>query len=163
MNKLKMYEEAAETATAPPPMGDIPKQWVPGWIRWPIRLLFLPFVWLDLAAKQIARWIIPPPYKQAGHCNKRGNCCHYVLVGKRAGFLGYLELFWNTQINGFFIRDTVTVDDTKILVLGCRYLSPKGTCAHHTLRPVICREWPRIEHFGHPQILKGCGYRTIKR
>ena len=77
----EILEQAGE-ATAPPPepAGGIPRQWLPSWIRWPLRILFLPFVLLDLATQRIAKWIIRPPFKQEGKCLKRGNllitsCC----------------------------------------------------------------------------------------
>jgi hypothetical protein len=40
-------------------------------IRWPVRVLVLPFVWLDLAAQKIARLFIPTPFVRAGKCKKR--------------------------------------------------------------------------------------------
>ena len=43
-------------------------------------------------------------------------------------------------------------------VMGCRYLNREGMCDQYKLRPSICRQWPKIEHFGYPRILKGCGF-----
>jgi len=149
----------------PPPATGIPKQWLFCWIRWPIRILFLPFIWLDIAAQKIARLFIRTPYKKVGKCQKRGNCCYYILMSEPKGFLGRLHFFWNTQINGFFLRDLVDVEGEKekIAVMGCRYLKADGSCRHHRLRPAVCREWPRIEYFEKPKILKGCGYKAVPR
>ena len=33
-----------------------------------------------------------------------------------------------------------------------------GSCGQYRLRPQVCRQWPVIEHFGQPKILKGCGF-----
>lgn len=149
----------------PPPKRGIPKQWVPGWIRWPIRALFLPFILLDLWSQKVARWVIKPPYIKEGMCQMRGNCCHYVLLEKPSGPISYLFYFWMTQINGFFQRDIEPVQHEKhtMLVMGCRYLKEDGRCGHHFLRPMLCRQWPLIEYFSTPKILKGCGFRAVPR
>ena len=176
MRKLLLQEEhlpldelieAAGDATSPPqlPSGGIPRQWVPGFIRWPLRLLFLPFTLLDLGAQAVARWLIRPPFRQEGKCLKRGNCCHYILVPERKGFGGKAYYFWNTQILGFYPRSSEAYESEgkKVLVMGCRYLQQNGTCRHYHLRPTVCRKWPLIEHFGYPRILKGCGFRAVTR
>jgi len=147
------------------PKGGIPRQWVPGWIRWPLRVFFLPFVLLDVAMQKLARLLIRPPYKQAGKCKKRGNCCHYIMIRKPKGILGWIFTFWNTQINGFYLRsqDTYEYERHRVQVMGCRYLQKDGSCKHHALRPMVCRKWPVIEQFGVPRMLKGCGFQALPR
>jgi hypothetical protein len=161
MNLENLIFKAGE-AQEPPPASP-PPQKVPGWMRWPIRALLLPFVLLDVLAQRIARLLVPPPYKTAGRCLKRGNCCHYIMVRKLKGPLGYLFHLWHTEINGFFLRseEIYHYERHQIQVMGCRYLQKDGSCRHHTLRPMLCRKWPVIEHFGHPRILKGCGFYAI--
>lgn len=157
---------AGDAKEAPPaPEGGVPPQRVPGWIRWPIRLFFLPFVWIDSAAQRIARWLIPPPYKKAGKCLKRGNCCHYIMVRHSTGPIGWIFRFWHTEIQGFFFRskEIYEYEGHKVKVMGCRYLKKEGSCAHYHLRPMICRKWPVIEHFGVPRLLKGCGFKAIAK
>ena len=163
--RLEMYVDDAETRTSPPPAPSqgIKVQRVPGWIRWPIRLFFLPFIWLEILAQKIARLIIKTPNRQEGECLKRGNCCYYIIMPEPKGLLLRISYFWHTEINGFFFRDRVEVEDGAVYVMGCRYLNKDGSCRHHRLRPTICREWPRIEYFGRPRILKGCGYRAVPR
>lgn len=143
----------------------IPRQWLPGWIRWPIRILLLPFVLLDLFAQTLAKKIVRPPYQKVGSCKKRGNCCNYILIKKSKGFSAKLDLFWHTQMNGFFRRDKETheYNGMRVYVMGCRYLQKDGKCGAYKLRPMICRSWPRIEYFGHPQILKGCGFQAVPK
>lgn len=177
---LKIYSESsasteeleqvladAEEAESPPPdpQGGIPRQWVPGWIRWPIRLLILPSILLDLCAQRVARMLIRPPYKKEGKCLQRGNCCHYILVPEAKGFLGRLFYFWNTQILGFYRRNLKVYesDSKRVYVMGCRYLKKDGRCGHYYLRPAVCRKWPVIEYFGHPRIIKGCGFKAVAR
>lgn len=144
---------------------EIPKQWLPGWIRWPVRALLVPFIWLDLTSQWVARLIIRPPYKKAGKCKRRGNCCHYLLAPVPRTVMTRLFYFWFTQINGFYLRrpKPIDVDGDKMAVMGCRYLTKSGQCAHYHFRPTICRQWPLITHFGHPKILKGCGLRAVPK
>lgn len=157
----------AEESTEPPPLpeGGLPKQRIPGWIRWPIRMLVVPFVVLDLAAQRIARLFFKTPYLQTGSCKKRGNCCYYILFPAPLTWLSKLFYYWNTEINGFFPRDPkpLQIDQDHFLVMGCRYLKQDGSCGHYHLRPAICRTWPQIEYFGRPKILKGCGFKAVPR
>lgn len=166
MNLDELIFKAGDAEEPPPPPKDgIPRQWLPGWIRWPIRIFFLPFVLLDLSMQKLARILIPPPFKQVGKCKKRGNCCHYIMLRKPKGLLGWVFLFWNTQINGFYLRDKdpYEYEGHRVVVMGCRYLQKDGSCKHHKLRPMVCRKWPMIEYFGMPRILKGCGFKTVAR
>ncbi len=162
----EILEIAGETDNVPmEPEGGIPRQWVPGWIRWPLRVIFLPLILLDLSMQRVARMLIRPPFKQVGHCLKRGNCCHYILVPEPKGLLGRLFWVWNTQILGFYPRNRQTYesDGKKVRVMGCRYLRSDGRCGHYRLRPTACRKWPLIAIFGYPRILKGCGFRAVLR
>lgn len=162
----KLLEHAGEPDAIPlAPEGGIPRQWLPGWIRWPIRALLLPTILLDLMMQKIARLIIRPPFKQAGACLKRGNCCHYILVPAPKGVLGRIFWLWNTQILGFYPRSTTVHESEgkKVRVMGCRYLGQEGLCKHYRLRPTVCRKWPLIEYFGYPRMLKGCGFKAVDR
>lgn len=160
---LALAEEATEIP--PEPIGGIPKQWVPGGIRWPLRILLLPFIWIDLATQRIAKQLIRPPFKREGKCLKRGNCCHYILVPEARGLLGRLFYFWNTQILGFYRRapEVYESDGKRVYVMGCRYLKKNGSCGRYFLRPSVCRKWPVIEYFGYPRIIKGCGFKSIPK
>jgi Fe-S-cluster containining protein len=157
-------EHMSETMVRPTDR-HIPAQRLPGWIRWPIRALIVPFLWIDLAMQKLARMIVRPPYKRVGSCKERGACCYYILIEERKGWLGKLYMLWHTEINGFYPRQMPLVQEGKqtFRVMGCRYLKRSGKCGHYKLRPMICRKWPIIEHFGDPQILKGCGFRACSR
>lgn len=113
----------------------------------------------------MAKILIPPPYKRAGTCLRRGECCKTILIKKARGPLDKLSLFWNTEVLGFYIKDdkTAEVDGKSMYVAGCRYLQKDGSCKHYAYRPQVCREWPVIEHFGVPRIMKGCGYKIVMR
>lgn len=161
------YEELIERAShqkKAPVEAFVPRQRLPSWLRFFLRLLFLPFIVLDLAAQSLAKAIIRPPYKKTGSCLQRGNCCHYILMEKSKGFLGRLHFFWHTEINGFYKRDIELREAGKEMhVMGCRYLQANGRCAIYRFRPMICRKWPVIEAFAKPRILKGCGYQVLCR
>lgn len=161
-----LVEEAGRAKEAPPlPKNGIPKQKLPGIIRWPIRALFVPFILLDLLAQKIAVFITRPPYKKGGACKMRGNCCHYVLMEKKSGLLDKFYYWWNTEVNGFYERDESPMESQgqQYHVMSCRYLTKEGLCGHYRLRPRICREWPIISIFGTPRILKGCGFYPVLR
>jgi len=138
----------------------IPRQRLPGWVRWPLRTLLLPLVLIDLSMQKLARMIIRPPYKRGGSCKERGACCYYILIEERKGLLGRIYMWWQTEVNGFYPRGLPIVEEKKqrFAVMGCRYLKRSGKCGCYRLRPMICRKWPIIEHFGDPQVLKGCGF-----
>lgn len=158
--------QAGEADSPPPlPEGGIPRQWLPSFIRTPLRVFFLPFVLLDLAMQKVAKWIVPPPYKQTGGCKRRGNCCHYILIRKPKGPFGWLYKLWNTQVNGFYprSREVHEYEKNQVIVMGCRHLREDGSCASYRLRPMVCRKWPAIEQFGSPRILKGCGFTATPR
>jgi len=166
MTPEEILQEAERTDRQPLlPEGGIPNQRVPGWIRWPIRALFLPFILLDLTAQRIVKFFIRPPNKQVGKCHLRGNCCYFIIMPKPSNWVTKLNYFWQTEINGFYARDAdpITVEGEELMVMGCRYLQKNGSCGQHRMRPVICREWPRIEYFGPPCILKGCGFKSEPR
>ncbi len=83
--------------------------------------------------------LIRPPFKKVGHCLKRGNCCHYVLVPEAKGFLGKLFYFWNTQILGFYRRKPEVYESLK----PCPCCGNKATGLYDKLNNVIkiaCRK-----------------------
>jgi len=178
---LKIYSESTEAPSdldallslaedneAAPlePEGGIPRQWIPACIRWPIRVFLLPFILIDLMAQRVARLLIRPPYKTGGKCLKRGKCCHYILIPEAKGILGRLFYLWSTQFLGFYRRSPEVYEGEnkkRIYVMGCRYLKKDGSCGQYLLRPTVCRKWPLIEYFGHPRMLKGCGFKAIPR
>lgn len=155
-----LFEAAEATKQPPPPRGGIPKQWPPFWIRFPAKCLALPFVLIDFWMQKLACKIIRPPFKRVGKCKRRGNCCHYVLIAHSDKWIGRLFYLWYTQFLGFYKRvsEPQTYEGKKMHVMGCRHLKKDGSCGDYHLRPLICRQWPVIEHFGYPKVLKGCGY-----
>lgn len=157
-----LIQAAEAQEPPPPPEKGIPRQWVPFFIRQPLKWLVLPFVVIDYHMQRLARKVIRPPFKQEGKCKRRGNCCHYVLIRHSTSLIGRLFYFWYTQFLGFYprLKKPQEYEGKRMYVMGCRYLKKDGSCAQYRLRPLICRQWPMIEHFGYPRILKGCGYHS---
>ncbi|MEM8727683.1 MAG: YkgJ family cysteine cluster protein [Chlamydiota bacterium] len=155
-----LFEAAEATRPPPPPKRGIPKQKIPYRLRQAIKIVALPFVLIDYSMQKVAKKIIRPPFKRKGRCKRRGNCCHYVLVAHSDSFIGRLFYFWYTEILGFYKRlpEPRIYEGKKMHVMGCRHLRKNGSCGDYRLRPLICRQWPVIEHFGYPKILRGCGY-----
>jgi hypothetical protein len=147
------------------PKNGIPIQKLPGFIRWPVRAAFWPFMMLDLNMQKVAKWLMRTPFRQEGKCLQRGNCCTYILLPKAKGLLNGISLFWNTEILGFYLRSEELVESNgkPAYVMGCRYLKKDGKCGHYRMRPAVCRKWPMIEYFGIPRLLKGCGFRPVVR
>ncbi len=160
---LVRAEEAEDIPPLPP--GGIPKQWLPGFIRWPLRVISTPWILFDLYLQKLAALIIRPPYRQEGACKQRGNCCHYILIPESKGLIGKLNFFISTQIYGFYLRyqEPYEFDGDKVMVMGCRHLQKNGSCGNYRLRPAVCRKWPVISLFGQPRILKGCGFQAVPR
>lgn len=149
----------------PVPKGGIPLQKVPGWIRWPLRALMLPWMLLEFYMYQLAGLIIRSPYKLEGNCRKRGNCCWYILLPEDKGLFGKIYYFFQTEINGFYRRnqETYVADEGPFIVMGCRYLQKDGSCSHYRLRPMVCRSWPPIGYRGPAALIKGCGFKALPR
>ena len=114
----------------------------------------------------MAKFWIKPPFQKKGMCKQRGTCCHNILLQwspwyDKIPLLKKSILWWQTELNGFYVKKMEIFDEksgTFSKVLGCRYLKKSGSCGHHFFRPSICRSWPRIEYFGLPIYLKGCGF-----
>lgn len=162
---LESILEKAVADTPPPKEKKLPRQYIPGFLRWWIKIHIYPAMMLDLAAQKIARWIIRPPYKKTGQCKRRGACCRYIFLAKKNNFLYRLQYLWSTQIQGFYPRDIddITLDGKTYQIMGCRHLKKDGSCGNYLLRPAICRTWPLIEVFDTPRILKGCGYQILEK
>ncbi len=163
MNVDEIIESVGEMDSLPSRV--IPKKWFFEPLSTCIKTLVLPFVLLDILCQRIAKFFVPPPFVKAGECKRRGNCCYYILIKKSWGIFALLDLFWHTQVHGFYRlkKEPLLVKGKKYYLMGCRYLSKDGLCKQYFLRPTICRLWPRIEIFGHPEVLKGCGYFPKKR
>ncbi|MCB9638035.1 MAG: hypothetical protein H6727_03910 [Myxococcales bacterium] len=151
----------------PPPHGIQPQR-TPGWLRFSLKVLVLPFMVLDLLMQKLIQRVSPPPYQVEGACKKRGHCCHYILIGwhpmmQRWSWFGKFWLWWYTDVHGFYPRgfDVEGPGGDVAKVMSCRYLKEDGTCGQYTVRPAICRQWPRVEFTGRPHVLKGCGYRIV--
>ncbi len=164
------HHDRGKASALPMHKSQIPDQRLSPWIRWPIRTLVMPFVLADGLSQKLAKLFFKTPYRQVGHCYKRGACCQNVLLSwpkwmERHQWAGKLLLWWNTEVNGFYLKGKEVDDEdgSKLKFMGCRYLKQDGSCGQYRYRPAVCRDWPRIEYFGPPRRLKGCGFRAVLR
>lgn len=154
--RARRFDLAAPVAPPPP-------QWLPGFIRWPIRVLLWPFVALDDAVQRLVQRFLRPQWTLQGACHRRGACCRHVLIAipavlDRHPRLRRWVLAYFTQVQGFYEHAfAVELDGDAVTSMGCRYLLPGGSCAHHHLRPGICRRYPHSSG-APPNLLPGCGF-----
>lgn len=159
-DKLKLHEPFKQNP---------PKQKLPGWIRWPLRILAYPPMIIDVYAQKIVFLFFKSRYKIVGGCKKRGNCCRFIHMGwpdekKKLTLFTKIYVFWQTEVLGFYFRDFSFMEDNQLTkVMSCRYLSEKGVCKHYRLRPGICRNWPKKHLIHKPHLLKGCGFQVKLR
>ena len=162
---LKVLDPAKDDVRVEVPPAGVPVQQLPAFLRRFIQCLFYPFMRLDLAAQALLRWIIPPPYKRTGQCKMTGKCCRYLGQDKPKGGDWPFFRWWSFEINGFYERgfEVDGPDTTQMRVYSCRHLTAQGRCGNYAWRPAVCRAWPRIDYFGQPTLMKGCGYQLEPR
>lgn len=145
-----------------------PKQKLPGFIRWPLRILAYPIMILDVYSQKFVRLIFKSKYVLEGQCKMRGNCCQFIHMSwpnekKKLSLSSKIYIFWQREVLGFYFRDFDFVEDNEVTkVMSCRYLK-NGKCSHYRLRPAICRDWPKYHPFRKQQVLKGCGFKPVLR
>lgn len=124
---------------------------------------------MDLG-RRFGQILLRTEYKVAGGCKKRGACCHHVLLQwypilDRWPVLGRIVLWKYTRLYSFYDRGyTWEIEDGLMgRVLGCHALQPDGSCGEYRVRPLVCRSYPELPLLGKPMVLKGCGYRFVRR
>ncbi len=172
MAKFSSLLDRRLDARPPGPPRPIPARRLPEFFRLCIQLAVFPMVAIDLWSQRFIRLVLRTHYVKSGSCQKRGDCCRYIVMGwpsiyDRIPFLGRLALWWETEVNGFYEHDFDVepgeVSPSRVRIFSCRHLLASGRCGQYWLRPSICRSWPRLDPFGPPGILKGCGYRVRPR
>jgi hypothetical protein len=131
--------------------------------------VFVFVVIMDLG-RRFGQVLLKSEYKVAGGCQKRGACCHHVLLEwspilDRHPLLARLVLWKLTRLYSFYDRGyTWEVEDGLMArVLGCHALLPDGRCGEYRTRPLFCRSYPELPLLGKPMVLKGCGYSFVRR
>lgn len=128
------------------------------------------FVWTLNLGRRFGAVLLRTEYVLAGQCDRRGACCHHVLLEwspllDRHPWLGRIVLWKMTRFYSFFDRGyTWEVEDGLMArVLGCHALLPDGRCGEYRTRPFICRAYPEVPLVGKHPLLSGCGYRFARR
>ena len=128
------------------------------------------FVLIMDLGRRFGTVLLRTEYKLAGACQRRGACCHHILLEwsptlDRFPWLGRLVLWKYTRLYSFFDRGyTWEIEDGLMgRVLGCHALQDDGRCGEYRTRPLICRAFPELPLTGTPMLLKGCGYAFERR
>ncbi|MCA9548733.1 MAG: hypothetical protein KC933_01785 [Myxococcales bacterium] len=134
------------------------------------RELVAPWVALAALGHRFGRVLLRTEYTVAGGCDRRGACCHHVLMEwsgwlDRSPLLRRLALWKLTRFYSFYDKGYSWEVEHGLLVrvLGCHALRPDGLCGEYRLRPLFCRTYPVVPLTGTPLVLKGCGYRFNRR
>ena len=139
-----------------------------------LRRVLREMVWVLVLTVDLGRRfgaiIFRSDHKLAGGCKKRGACCQHILLEwspwlDRFPRIGRLVLWKYTRLYSFFDRGyTWEIEDGFMArVLGCHALQSDGSCGEHRIRPLVCRTYPEIPLVGRPMLLKGCGYKIVRR
>jgi hypothetical protein len=149
----------------PPPRGIIVRV-----LRGLARVGMYVFVIILDAGRRFGALILQTEYKIAGGCDKRGACCHHVLLEwstlfDRFPILGRIVLWKYTRLYSFFDRGYTWEIQPGLMtrVLGCHAVQEDGSCGEYRMRPLICRAFPELPLTGKPLLLNGCGYRFERR
>jgi Fe-S-cluster containining protein len=145
----------------------IPKQKTPFIVRYLIKILVYPFMIFDLFIRRCMSFFISTNYSLKGDCIQCGKCCEEILIEwpkylDYIPFLKSLYSWWLRDINGFyfFYNEFEEIDEQQFRTVKCRYLS-NNKCRHYFLRPMICRQYPKMDHFKYPHLFEKCGYRVV--
>lgn len=157
---FRIIESDATDKRVPLPEAGLPPQRLWPSVRLLLQLTVFPFMVLDLASQRLLRAIVRPPYKRHGQCQKSGRCCRYLAQHQSGLHRWRFFHWWVTEVNGFYERsfEVEPEEGGAVRIYSCRHLTAEGTCSNYALRPAVCRTWPRIDYFGPPSIMKGCGY-----
>jgi hypothetical protein len=124
----------------------------------------LPFIWLEIYAVKLVRFVYPPRFEIVGECHKRGTCCKSIIGNppdwvKRGRWLqlfaAYHRVFHNFQVVARGPNDEV--------IFSCGHLRSDGRCGIYRYRPMLCRTYPVLPWFDAPKVLPGCGYQVAPR
>ena len=135
-----------------------------------VREIMWPFLLLLEAGHRFGRVLLRTEYVVQGGCRKRGACCHHILMEwtpllDRYPWLGRLALWKMTRLYSFYDKgySWEVQDGLQVRVLGCHALQADGKCGEYRTRPLFCRTYPEVPLTGRPRVLRGCGYRFVKR
>ncbi len=162
---FKIIEPGGADRRVAPPAGGLPPQRLPRFARLMIQILVYPFMRLDLACQALLRMLVRPPHRRLGQCQMSGRCCRYLAQQKSGLHKWPFFHWWATEVNGFYERsfEVEAPEGQQMRIYSCRHLTAEGRCNNYAFRPVVCRTWPRIDYFGQPSLMKGCGYRFEPR
>jgi len=112
---------------------------------------------------EILSYFVPvrQKYKIEGKCLQCGKCCREI---RAYGLKNNNELRLMKLFLPWYHRFFITGKDTDgNLVLSCKYLNPNGKCNVYSLRPLVCRNYPKKYIHFRGEMPDGCGYKVLKK
>lgn len=105
---------------------------------------------------------IKPEYVRQGACQGCGACCRTigVIIPKflcRPWGIRYFAWWHGHRFNFEYLGH-----EGNMLVYTCRHLTDDNRCSIYRFRPRLCREFPRPQLWGHPDLHDGCGFYFTK-
>lgn len=122
---------------------------------------------IDYIFRKFVELFLPFKYYRTGKCRQCGECCKNILIYMdkkflRIRWLRNLAIWWNKYFNGLRLIGCLINDG--YMVFSCNYQNTDGSCGWYGWRAQFCREYPRnFKYFEIPTILKGCGYKFVKK
>lgn len=131
-----------------------------------LRKMVLSLVLMDNFLTNLARKPLRTRWILSGKCKKCGRCCREIhlkidprLLNNRFTFS--LITMWISWLFCFYLK---RVDRRRnYLVFGCKKLKWNGQCGAYYWRPNVCRNYPLVDYFEKPALIRGCGYKPSLR
>lgn len=104
-------------------------------------------------------------YCLTGRCNKCGKCCETIgilispLLLKYPFLIKIIIKFY--ELTNTFKYLGFSTEENALLFSCLSYDYSTQQCKIYKHRPAVCREYPRINFFNKPILIKNCGYKAI--
>jgi len=136
-------------------------------IQFLIRALFFIVSWIIMKTEALEfkfiHLFLKPEYSRKGNCQQTGVCCERLGIGVPKK---WLKLEWLNRYliwwHGYRYNFEYIGQYENNLIYRCRYLKDKK-CSIYRFRPRLCREYPKQQLWGFPDIHKTCGFSFLKR
>ncbi|MFH1428827.1 MAG: YkgJ family cysteine cluster protein [Candidatus Margulisiibacteriota bacterium] len=117
--------------------------------------------------KFLERFFFKPRYDIIGECIQCGRCCEVIGIQDTEHtssnrFLRKLIIGFYEKIYGFKFLEYHP--EHKMFMFACSYFDKVAKkCTNYRHRPAICRNYPTVQFFIEPEIVKPCGYDSAPR
>lgn len=120
------------------------------------------FMWycMEVSADFLTSASNTTQYVRRGKCNRCGNCCRLLALQvpdyvERFRVLSKAAKWWHDEVLNFEDQG----EWKGWIAYRCRnYDEERHRCMIYHLRHKLCRFYPRLGQFGHPELHRECGY-----